>query len=103
MLWLLFLYIEAAVRLRDLRHMPFHLDLCRPFAAHWYFFSTFCKNIYSRDVVLHVSISIQFINDLFKLNLSIIFSIGYPVVTLGFGFKSYVGFRMRQVSFSYQY
>ena len=23
------------------------------------------------------------------------FSIGYPVVTLGFGFKSYVGFRMR--------
>lgn len=38
MLWLLFLYIEAAVRLRDLRHMPFHLDLCRPFAAHWYWF-----------------------------------------------------------------
>lgn len=27
-----------------------------------------------------------------------IFSIGYPVVTLGFGFKSYVGYRMRQVS-----
>ena len=25
------------------------------------------------------------------------FSIGYPVVTLGFGFKSYVGYRMRQV------
>ncbi|XP_034934648.1 macoilin isoform X2 [Chelonus insularis] len=57
MLWLLFLYIEAAIRLRDLRHMPFHLDLCRPFAAH---------------------------------------CIGYPVVTLGFGFKSYVGYRMRQ-------
>ncbi|KAK0172283.1 hypothetical protein PV328_005621 [Microctonus aethiopoides] len=56
MLWLLFLYIEAAVRLRDLRHMPFHLDLCRPFAAH---------------------------------------CIGYPVVTLGFGFKSFVGYRMR--------
>lgn len=56
-LWLLFVYIEAAVRLRDLRHMPFHLDLCRPFAAH---------------------------------------CIGYPVVTLGFGFKSYVGYRMRQ-------
>lgn len=35
MLWLLFLYMEAAVQLRDLRHMPFHLDLCRPFAAHW--------------------------------------------------------------------
>ncbi|XP_043491168.1 macoilin-1 isoform X1 [Polistes fuscatus] len=57
MLWLLFLYIETAVRLRDFRHMPFHLDLCRPFAAH---------------------------------------CIGYPVVTLGFGFKSYVGYRMRQ-------
>ncbi|KAJ9575398.1 hypothetical protein L9F63_025651, partial [Diploptera punctata] len=56
-LWLLFVYIEAAVRLRDLRHLPFHLDLCRPFAAH---------------------------------------CIGYPVVTLGFGFKSYVGYRMRQ-------
>lgn len=35
-LWLLFVYMEAAVRLRDLRHLPFHLDLCRPFAAHWY-------------------------------------------------------------------
>ncbi|XP_014606307.1 PREDICTED: macoilin-1-like isoform X3 [Polistes canadensis] len=58
MLWLLFLYIETAVRLRDFRHMPFHLDLCRPFAAH---------------------------------------CIGYPVVTLGFGFKSYVGYRMRQL------
>ena len=23
-------------------------------------------------------------------------SIGYPVVTLGFGFKSYVGYRMKQ-------
>jgi len=56
-LWLLFVYMEAAVRLRDLRHLPFHLDLCRPFAAH---------------------------------------CIGYPVVTLGFGFKSYVGYRMRQ-------
>ncbi|XP_046407156.1 macoilin isoform X2 [Ischnura elegans] len=56
-LWLLFIYIEAAVRLRDLRHLPFHLDLCRPFAAH---------------------------------------CIGYPVVTLGFGFKSYLGYRMRQ-------
>lgn len=35
-LWLLFVYMEAAVRLRDLRHLPFHLDLCRPFAAHWW-------------------------------------------------------------------
>jgi len=62
-LWLLFVYIEAAVRLRDyklhidMKNLPFHLDLCRPFAAH---------------------------------------CIGYPVVTLGFGFKSYVGYRWRQ-------
>merc|ERR1719233_1243064 len=41
----------------DIKNLPFHLDLCRPFAAH---------------------------------------CIGYPVVTLGFGFKSYVGYRMRQ-------
>jgi len=62
-LWLLFVYIEAAVRLKeyklhfDTKNLPFHLDLCRPFAAH---------------------------------------CIGYPVVTLGFGFKSYVGYRMKQ-------
>lgn len=56
-LWALFVYMEAAVRLRDHKHMPGHLDLCRPFAAH---------------------------------------CIGYPVVTLGFGFKSYVGYRMRR-------
>jgi len=61
-LWLLFIYVEASIRLKefkasvDIRNMPFHLDLCRPFAAH---------------------------------------CIGYPVVTLGFGFKSYVGYRMR--------
>ncbi|XP_030851191.1 macoilin-like [Strongylocentrotus purpuratus] len=56
-LWLLFVYIEASVRLRGLRSVvPFHLDLCRPFAAH---------------------------------------CIGYPVVTLGFNFKSYVSYRMR--------
>ncbi|KAK5641717.1 hypothetical protein RI129_010264 [Pyrocoelia pectoralis] len=57
LLWILFIYLEAAVRLRDVKHMPGHLDLCRPFAAH---------------------------------------CIGYPVVTLGFGFKSYIGYRMRQ-------
>jgi len=62
-LWLLFVYIEAAIRLKeykfhfDTKNLPFHLDLCRPFAAH---------------------------------------CIGYPVVTLGFGFKSYVGYRMKQ-------
>ncbi|KAF8777954.1 Macoilin-1 like protein [Argiope bruennichi] len=58
-LWLLFVYIEASVRLKELKNLPFHLDLCRPFAAH---------------------------------------CIGYPVVTLGFGFKSYVGYRMRLVT-----
>ncbi len=33
-LWILFVYIEAAIRFKDLKH--FHMDLCRPFAAHWY-------------------------------------------------------------------
>ncbi|KAK6168659.1 hypothetical protein SNE40_019851 [Patella caerulea] len=55
-LWLLFVYIEASVRLRELKSLPFNLDLCRPFAAH---------------------------------------CIGYPVVTLGFGFKSYISYRLR--------
>ncbi|CAG5131273.1 unnamed protein product, partial [Candidula unifasciata] len=55
-LWLLFVYIEASIRLRELKSLPFNLDLCRPFACH---------------------------------------CIGYPVVTLGFGFKSYISYRMR--------
>lgn len=55
-LWLLFVYIEASVRLRELRNLPYYLDLCRPFAAH---------------------------------------CIGYPVVTLGFGLKSYISYRLR--------
>ncbi|XP_029648235.1 macoilin-like [Octopus sinensis] len=55
-LWLIFVYIEASVRLRELKSLPFNLALCRPFAAH---------------------------------------CIGYPVVTLGFGFKSYISYRMR--------
>ncbi|XP_026875805.2 macoilin-1 [Electrophorus electricus] len=53
-LWILFVYIEAAIRFKDLKN--FHIGLCRPFAAH---------------------------------------CIGYPVVTLGFGFKSYVSYKMR--------
>uniref|UniRef100_A0A182M7W0 Macoilin n=1 Tax=Anopheles culicifacies TaxID=139723 RepID=A0A182M7W0_9DIPT len=55
-LWILFVYLEAAIRWKESRNIP-HLNLCRPFAAH---------------------------------------CIGYPVVTLGFGFKSYVGYRIRQ-------
>ena len=64
-LWLLFVYIEASVRLKDLKSLSSSsgtvssspsLDLCRPFAAH---------------------------------------CIGYPVVTLGFGVKSYLSYRMR--------
>lgn len=55
-LWLLFVYIEASIRLRELKSLPFNLDLCRPFACH---------------------------------------CIGYPVVTLGFGFKSYVSYKMK--------
>lgn len=33
-LWMLFVYLEVGIRWKDSRHMP-HLDLCRPFAAHW--------------------------------------------------------------------
>ncbi|KAL4232556.1 neuronal signal transduction [Mactra antiquata] len=51
-LWLLFVYIEASVRLRELKNFEF----CRPLAAH---------------------------------------CIGYPVVTLGFGFKTYVSYKLR--------
>lgn len=57
-LWLVFVYVEASVRLRDIITVPFHLDLCRPFAAH---------------------------------------CIGYPVVSLGYGFKSYVGFKLKNM------
>ncbi|XP_057306990.1 macoilin-1-like [Hydractinia symbiolongicarpus] len=55
-LWLVFVYVEASVRLREIKAAPFHLDLCRPFAAH---------------------------------------CIGYPVVSLGYGFKSYVGYKVK--------
>ena len=57
-LWLLFVYVEASVRLKELKSPSpsQHFDLCRPFAAH---------------------------------------CIGYPVVSLGFGFKSYISYRMR--------
>lgn len=34
-LWAVFIYIEAIVRLKDVKNVPFHMDLCRPFAAHW--------------------------------------------------------------------
>ncbi|CAM9105494.1 unnamed protein product [Lampetra planeri] len=64
-LWILFVYIEAAIRFKDLKN--FHVDLCRPFAAHW-------------SLILLVYF---------------LCSIGYPVVTLGFGFKSYVSYKMR--------
>jgi len=57
-LWLLFVYVEASVRLRGIKSAPFNLDLCRPFAAH---------------------------------------CIGYPVVSLGYGFKSYVGYKVKHI------
>lgn len=59
------------------------------------------KYIHSYNNILNVFTCIQYIDNLFKLNQ--FFSIGYPVVTLGFGFKSYVGYRMRQVSSFHQY
>lgn len=51
-LWVLFVWLEASVRLRDIKT----IDLCRPFAAH---------------------------------------CIGYPMVTLGFGFKTYLAYKWR--------
>jgi len=57
-LWLLFVYVEVSVRLRDVKPIPFHLDLCRPFAAH---------------------------------------CIGYPVVNLMYGFKSYIFYKIQVV------
>ena len=39
-LWILFVYIEAAIRFKDLKN--FHVDLCRPFAAHWWVSFFFC-------------------------------------------------------------
>ena len=99
-LWLLFIYVEASIRLKefkasvDLRNMPFHLDLCRPFASHWW-----VTNLIAPDIVLIFdSLTSSRAEELLnqnKLVLSRDFSIGYPVVTLGFGFKSYVGYRMR--------
>lgn len=42
-------------------------------------------------------ISKLFANILISFIILFYFSIGYPVVTLGFGFKSYVSYRIRQV------
>ncbi|XP_020387470.2 macoilin-like [Rhincodon typus] len=53
-LWILFIYIEATIRFKDLRN--FNVDLCRPFAAH---------------------------------------CIGYPVVSFGFEFKSYICYKIK--------
>ena len=55
----------------------------------------------SYPAVVSICICIMFLSALaiFPLIRIVIFpflSIGYPVVTLGFGFKSYVGYRMRQ-------
>lgn len=55
-LWILFIYIETSLRLKDEKHLFFHADFSRPFAAH---------------------------------------CIGYPVISLGFSFKSYLGHRFR--------
>lgn len=34
LLWMLLVYLEAVIRWKDQKHMPW-VDLCRPFAAHW--------------------------------------------------------------------
>ena len=45
-----------------------------------------------QSTLQHYYITINKINSI----IIVICSIGYPVVTLGFGFKSYVGYRMKQ-------
>lgn len=42
-LWILFVYIEAAIRFKDLKN--FHVDLCRPFAAHWWVLPLFLVSV----------------------------------------------------------
>lgn len=41
-LWVLFVWLEASVRLREIKT----IDLCRPFAAHWYLFYFLNKTYY---------------------------------------------------------
>lgn len=56
-LWSLFVYIEASVRLKELKNLPFHLDLCRPFAAHWYDTKRFLRNYLHENFYLqHTSL-----------------------------------------------
>lgn len=74
--------MEGAFRWRDEKSIP-HVDLCRPFAAHWYAFILFV-------LATHYN---AYINN--SVHLSLWCSIGYPVVTLGFGVKSYVSYRIR--------
>ena len=71
-LWLLFVWLEASVRLREIKT----IDLCRPFAAHWY----------STKIAYQLSFGCL-----------PLFSIGYPMVTLGFGFKTYLAYKWRLV------
>ena len=53
--WLIFVYVEATVRIKELKNMPSNLDLCRPMAAS---------------------------------------CIGYPFVSLGFGVKKYLNYKI---------
>ena len=76
-LWVLFVWLEASVRLREIKT----IDLCRPFAAHWYLFSFM--------VILTYLLIIS----------SIVSAI--RCVTLGFGFKTYLAYKWRLVKISF--
>ena len=34
-LWFMFVTFEASLRIQGIKSLPYHIDLCRPFAAHW--------------------------------------------------------------------
>lgn len=45
--WLIFVYVEATVRIKELKSMPNHLDLCKPMAAQ-------CISKYSFSLILNI-------------------------------------------------
>ena len=55
-----------------------------------------CINTFQLNSTL--SVAQIFHRQIYNRMLFLFFSIGYPVVTLGFGFKTYVSYKMRLVS-----
>lgn len=60
-LWAVFIYIEALVRLKEVKNVPFHMDLCRPFAAHW-------SVTWLHNVIIILTPSLKFVNSINTTN-----------------------------------